>query len=1020
MIKPDEERTKYILELLINDEFDYVWFADSFTYEYEFHVNESARYLNIPETGNALEVLNTVRKEMVPEEGLKKYDRLFSSKRIIRRLKRKKTFEEKFRFRNGNAVVKIFLYKDRPNEILICAKFLEDDDAEIDFNLPEALIIMELDHRKHFKIRNVNEGVGNVLGSSLLKFSEIYKNEAFVGFYPEDRVRAEQLFLEHAKDDDSFEEEFRVGVDGNNYHWIHFSVRVKKFNRSFFYFITIQQSLKKEVIKESEKTYIKENLRGKVHAFDVDLITRTAHIGLEMVKYYEMDSTVYDFPEPFVRRKFIHPDDVEKLRSSMKALINGSMQEEFNIRVKNYNKNEYVWRRVNFTTVFDDNGKAVRAVGYSEDISFLKDQEERFMSILEMCGFMTWDLNVEKKYIINATKLKEATGLTDEFLSDVPEGLIRAGNIHPDDVEIIRNIHKQVDNGEKFQECEFRGKNMDTGKYTWYKLRYTLITDENGRVLYAIGAASDINDQKLQELSYEYEAKTLYEMQGDTLIDKCCVNTTKDMFLNYAAKNSHNRSWTKRKYSEVIREMMYYCANEKNAKLFWDKMSRENLLSFFEQGNKTFSFTFRRYDSHSHLQWVSIKVNMYQDPKTSDIICFIYTYDINRKKLSQEAMELIGIAGFDVVGVIDINDGSAIILHDNDILSRVPNWDCGDYDGYFERFAEKIRPNLDSDDDYKIIHDKIKIASLEKELSNAQSYEVLIKYHKRENGNLQVYRITFRYLDEERSSIVFCMSNITTAIAEERERENILKEALSRANIASRAKTDFLARMSHDIRTPLNGIMGMTQIALEENDPDLIHEYLEKIDTSSHFLLGLLNDILDMSKIEQGVINLEEDVYSLSEFRDNLDSIIVPLCRNKDITLNVKIDGDCSFVTDKQKFNQIFFNLLSNSVKFTAVGGKIDVISENQKIENGKLEIDFIVRDYGCGMSEEFQKHMFEAFTQEKNAMTPSSAGTGLGLAIVKSLVEKMGGTISVWSSVKEDDHGTKTTVHCSLKVAES
>ena len=327
---------------------------------------------------------------------------------------------------------------------------------------------------------------------------------------------------------------------------------------------------------------------------------------------------------------------------------------------------------------------------------------------------------------------------------------------------------------------------------------------------------------------------------------------------------------------------------------------------------------------------------------------------------------------------------------------------------------------MDSDDDYKIIHDKIKIASLEKELSNAQSYEVLIKYHKRENGNLQVYRITFRYLDEERSSIVFCMSNITTAIAEERERENILKEALSRANIASRAKTDFLARMSHDIRTPLNGIMGMTQIALEENDPDLIHEYLEKIDTSSHFLLGLLNDILDMSKIEQGVINLEEDVYSLSEFRDNLDSIIVPLCRNKDITLNVKIDGDCSFVTDKQKFNQIFFNLLSNSVKFTAVGGKIDVISENQKIENGKLEIDFIVRDYGCGMSEEFQKHMFEAFTQEKNAMTPSSAGTGLGLAIVKSLVEKMGGTISVWSSVKEDDHGTKTTVHCSLKVAES
>ena len=551
-----------------------------------------------------------------------------------------------------------------------------------------------------------------------------------------------------------------------------------------------------------------------------------------------------------------------------------------------------------------------------------------------------------------------------------------------------------------------------------YKLRYTIVNDKNGNPQYAVGSLTDINEQKVAELSFEYEAKTLYEMQGDTLIEKCCINATRDEVKSFFTRGSGKVNFSTQSYSSVLKRMMAFCVNEDTARLLWNKLNPENLLKSFSQGNKSFSFVHRRQVRNVNLQWVSSKVNMYQDPKNGEIICFIYTYDINRKKLSQDALELIGISDFDLVGIIDVIGGGAIILHDNDIMSRVPNWDCGDYDGYFELYADRMREYLESEEDYIALHDRIKIANLVKELNVSSSYEVLVKHHKTPTGDPVVFRTTFRYLDEEHTSIILCMSDITSALADERVREKILKEALDQANIASHAKTDFLARMSHDIRTPLKGIMGMTQLAMEENDPVLIHEYLEKIDISSHFLLGLLNDILDMSRIEKGVINLERDVYSFMDFKGSLESIIVPLCKNKDITLNIKIDGNYSFYTDRQKFNQIFFNLLSNAVKFSQIGGTIDVLAENISEEKGKLHVDFVVRDYGCGMTEKFQTRMLDACSQERNSMTNMNQGTGLGLAIVKSLVEKMGGGITVWSSVDEKNHGTKMTVHFALEPA--
>lgn len=228
-----------------------------------------------------------------------------------------------------------------------------------------------------------------------------------------------------------------------------------------------------------------------------------------------------------------------------------------------------------------------------------------------------------------------------------------------------------------------------------------------------------------------------------------------------------------------------------------------------------------------------------------------------------------------------------------------------------------------------------------------------------------------------------------------------LKAALDKAEAATHAKTEFLSRMSHDIRTPMNAIIGLTHLAKDETDINVIHEYLHNIESSSNFLLGLINDILDMSKIENGDLVLKEDVFTREEFETSITTVIKPLMDDKKINFVIDMKAQPSCIrADKLRFNQIFFNLLSNASKFTPAGGTVSFITEDLPSKEGTVGIRFIVRDTGIGMSPEFIPHMYDAFSQERSRLNDSSIGTGLGLPIVKSLVDAMNGTISVKSEL--------------------
>lgn len=252
------------------------------------------------------------------------------------------------------------------------------------------------------------------------------------------------------------------------------------------------------------------------------------------------------------------------------------------------------------------------------------------------------------------------------------------------------------------------------------------------------------------------------------------------------------------------------------------------------------------------------------------------------------------------------------------------------------------------------------------------------------------------------------------------KQKEVLAESNEKLEKASTAKSDFLSRMSHDMRTPMNAIIGMTDLALEQpGNSKQTQDYLEKIDYSGKFLLGLINDILDMSKIENNAIVLSFRPYSAEEFRENIDMLIRPLCDQKNIEFQFKLEVDSVSVikTDKLRFNQIFFNLLSNAVKFTPEGGKIEFIIYNIARQDGFVTDRFIVRDNGRGMSNEFMEHLFEPFTQEKPVVAKESTGTGLGLAIVSNLVKIMGGKVSVKSELGK---GTEFMVDLTAEICET
>ena len=276
--------------------------------------------------------------------------------------------------------------------------------------------------------------------------------------------------------------------------------------------------------------------------------------------------------------------------------------------------------------------------------------------------------------------------------------------------------------------------------------------------------------------------------------------------------------------------------------------------------------------------------------------------------------------------------------------------------------------------------------------------------------------------------ILFIRNRQNNMFAEERQRQEEaykkeledknreLELAIKQEAKANRSKQEFLFNMSHDIRTPMNAIIGFTSLAQSHlDDKEKLDSYLKKISTSSEYLLSLINDVLDMSRIESGKLKIEESCVNLPSILDDIRDIVSSNVQKKQLSLNINIVDlkDSNVLTDPLKLKQVLLNVVANAIKFTPSGGYVN-LSLVQK--DGYGNYDFIVEDNGIGISKEFQEHIFEQFSREATSTVSRVQGTGLGLSISKAIVDMMGGSISVES---ESGKGSRFTISLCFKVTD-
>lgn len=326
-------------------------------------------------------------------------------------------------------------------------------------------------------------------------------------------------------------------------------------------------------------------------------------------------------------------------------------------------------------------------------------------------------------------------------------------------------------------------------------------------------------------------------------------------------------------------------------------------------------------------------------------------------------------------------------------------------DGY----EDAIRLYVDEyvhEDDRDTYRSMCDIKYMEKHLSVENQF-YFFNYRQKASGIEKWYRmhvIASSFLPSgEVSNVVMAVMDVDEQVRKDIRQKEVVEEALVQAENANRAKSNFLSNMSHDIRTPMNAILGFTLLAQEHiEEKSVVEGYLEKISSAGNHLLSLINDILDMSRIESGKISILEDEVSLREVVQDVKNLIQPMAEAQQQVFNIHVDITNNYVfCDKLRLDQVLINLLGNAVKFTPAKGEITLdIRQEMVAPPGYGVYIFRVKDTGIGIAPEFHDKIFEAFEREKSTEQSGIQGTGLGLAITKNIVKLMGGKISVESEL--------------------
>ncbi len=605
-------------------------------------------------------------------------------------------------------------------------------------------------------------------------------------------------------------------------------------------------------------------------------------------------------------------------------------------------------------------------------------------------------------------------GYSVEEFTDVT-GNSAIENVYPDDREsVLKTLRSSADDGSYFVKYRVRCRD---GSIKWVTDTGKKVTAEDGRVLYYnlyqdvtnlekrtndLSDALTVLDRLMQSLScgilayrlpgrevlaFNDEARRLFGYTGENISDD--INNL--LYSNISQEDSEAIRREVRKLKKPGDVASYeFRLHNKNGGVF--TIQAKSALLEFEDGSLFVLSSMTDITEKSELyDIIREERTRFRDALLANCE-YAYSFDVTQGMITQEFVTKHGVN----------------LLRELGLSVPVP------FDTMIEKWVSNFKPKLLNSE---TVENMSRVEMLRRFAADDRRTET--EYF---SPVTNIYtRVTALLSRSERNGHIMA-TIIAVDTTETRQREEIAKKALQEAYDAAKransAKSDFLSRMSHDIRTPMNAIIGMTAIAgTHIDDRERVLDCLSKITVSSSHLLSLINEVLDMSKIESGKVDLCEEEFNLSDLIDTLISMVRSDVKAKNLNFNVQINDIVheKVIGDSLRIQQSFLNLMSNAVKYTPEGGSINLIISEKPMHSAKVgRYEFIFQDTGIGMTQEFVEHIFEPFARADDSRVSKIEGTGLGLAITDNLVRMMNGTINVESKLGK---GTKFTVTISLKL---
>lgn len=882
-----------------------------------------------------------------------------------------------------------------------------------------------------FPLYYVNDRMLSYLGYTYEEFVKDIGGLVINCMHPEDAHRVDKIVGKALAEGREYEVQYRMRKKDGSYLWVNDIGRKVLAEDGREVCISTIRDITREVETEMDLAMKEEQFRiaavqsGSI-VFQYETAAQTIHVTKEIAQRFHLQTDYTGIPYDAVQRGLVSEQSKGEYLRVFEEIIAGAGESSATVEMIHPVTGKPVPTELHLLAVKDMAGRTVRAVGIGKDVSALLKEQRHHQEIARqkkrydhlfhsvLCGIVQYRLHPDGRVVYKDANLEAIRifGYTPEEFWKKDDWNLPSLIIEEDRERVLKGASTLLKVGDK-SAYEYRLRRKD-GSPCWIIGSAEIIVDvDNEKVVQSVFL--DISDKKKAE--YENQKLFVQIAASNELLKLSLENTTCREFYYYPQDHTITIPERTCEYygcKDQYENMPYSFAQDAVEEGYHEAFCQ--MYFAIDSGKKSADCEFRLRNSGP---WCHVVLSVVlRDAQGLPTVAVGIVEDITKEKnVELENIELQAIYDFamnhdyEYLCIVNIPEHKyAIRFSDPASFGDFPA--AGNYEAQMEMFAS----HMVHEEDRENYCACLSIESMQKRLDGGDD---MIQVYYRSNDPMPRHKeCRICYFNGSRNTILITMRDIHDTVVREEESKQALRDAFEAANKANLAKSEFLSRMSHDIRTPMNAIVGMTAIAATHlEDREKMADCLSKITVSSKHLLGLINDVLDMSKIESGKIELSESEFNLADLVQSCLTIIRPavISRQHNLKVHIKHVEHEDVIGDPMRMQQIFVNLLSNAVKYTPDGGNITfTIRELPADIKGFGCYEFVVEDDGVGIDSQFQRRIFQPFERAENVQSVGIQGTGLGLTITRNIVQMMYGHIRLESTPGK---GSKFTVVVNLRL---